>query len=203
MRMQGIAFPAVHALISTSVPRGFQSTGVAIVTAASYGGAAFAAGAAPLIIDQQSWPACFYVFGASALLWLPFWVGVKPAGDGAALAQRDTSPVADGEQAPHARTEVDTSAAQGERSTLLSPPSANGVADGSALGLDRAFWGLAKRKEVWAICAAQYCQSWGMYALLNWLPTFFSEQVRPLLLSCLPVVKLEFAQDEGNKSVAS
>ena len=113
MRMQGIAFPAVHALISTSVPRGFQSTGVAIVTAASYGGAAFAAGAAPLIIDQQSWPACFYVFGASALLWLPFWVGVKPAGDSAALAQRDTSPAADGEEAPHARTEVDTSTAQG------------------------------------------------------------------------------------------
>ena len=74
------------------------------------------------------------------------------------------------------------------------------MADGSVLGLDRAFWGLAKRKEVWAICAAQYCQSWGMYALLNWLPTFFSEQVRPLPMFYLSVVKLEHAQHKGNES---
>ncbi len=38
---------------------------------------------------------------------------------------------------------------------------------------DRGFWALLRRKEVWAICAAQYTQSWGMYGLLNWLPTFF------------------------------
>lgn len=31
------------------------------------------------------------------------------------------------------------------------------------------------RREVLAICASQYCQSWGMYGLLNWLPTFFKD----------------------------
>lgn len=36
-------------------------------------------------------------------------------------------------------------------------------------------WALLRRREVWAICAAQYTQSWGMYGLLNWLPTFFSD----------------------------
>ncbi|GFR48794.1 hypothetical protein Agub_g10743, partial [Astrephomene gubernaculifera] len=36
-------------------------------------------------------------------------------------------------------------------------------------------WALLRRREVRAICIAQYAQSWGMYGLLNWLPTFFSE----------------------------
>ena len=31
------------------------------------------------------------------------------------------------------------------------------------------------RRQVWAICLCQYCQSWGMYGLLNWLPTFFRD----------------------------
>lgn len=45
------------------------------------------------------------------------------------------------------------------------------------IGLDAGFIALLKRREVWAIGVAQYCQSWGLYVLLNWLPTFFSEQV--------------------------
>ena len=32
-----------------------------------------------------------------------------------------------------------------------------------------------RRREVQAICLTQYCQSWGMYGLLNWLPTFFAD----------------------------
>lgn len=35
---------------------------------------------------------------------------------------------------------------------------------------------LLKRKEVIAICVAQYTGSWGLYGLISWLPTFFSEQ---------------------------
>ena len=46
-----------------------------------------------------------------------------------------------------------------------------------SVGMDAGFIGLTQRKEVWAICAAQYCNSWGAYALLNWLPKYFSEQV--------------------------
>lgn len=36
--VQGVAFPAVHSVISATVPRTHQSTAVAIVTAASYTG---------------------------------------------------------------------------------------------------------------------------------------------------------------------
>ncbi|GFH07027.1 MFS domain-containing protein, partial [Haematococcus lacustris] len=40
---------------------------------------------------------------------------------------------------------------------------------------DSALLQLGGVREVWAICVAQYCQSWGMYGLLNWLPTFFKD----------------------------
>lgn len=188
--VQGIAFPAIHSLISASVPRSFQSSAVAIVTAASYGGAALASGVAPLLIDASGWPSVFYVFGASALLWLPLWLLVHPP-DQASMgsdsqsssqtAQRQDSSGSIA-QTISSGTEQDQSGAEGEQarsSGLTSASNASGmdVRLSNALGLDQAFWALAKRREVWAICAAQYCQSWGMYALLNWLPTFFSEQV--------------------------
>jgi len=34
---------------------------------------------------------------------------------------------------------------------------------------------LLRRREVQAICAAQYCGSFGLYGLISWLPTYFSE----------------------------
>ena len=71
---EGVAFPAVHALISKHVPRDRHSTSVAWVTAASYAGAAFAFGITPSIIARGGWESAFYGFGTAALLWLPFWL---------------------------------------------------------------------------------------------------------------------------------
>jgi MFS family permease len=200
--VQGIAFPAVHSLLSTSVPRGFQSTGVAIVTAASYGGAAFAAGVAPWIIHELRWPAVFYAFGASALLWLPFWIGITPSqhakGTEAQSALEPGSSRRGGEASTSGR---EPSRAEGQG--LLDVDADGGacapVLNTQTLGLDRAFWGLAKRREVWAICVAQYCQSWGMYALLNWLPTFFSEQVRIRSRSACPCRWALVHRDHGTR----
>jgi MFS family permease len=47
---------------------------VGLVTAASYIGAALAFVVTPYIISQQSWEMAFTLFGASALVWLPFWI---------------------------------------------------------------------------------------------------------------------------------
>lgn len=40
---------------------------------------------------------------------------------------------------------------------------------------DKGLLPLLRRREVLAICVAQYCGSWGLYGLLSWLPTFFSD----------------------------
>lgn len=71
---EGIAFPAIHSLIAQHVPVSSRSTSVAVITAASYLGTALAFGVAPTIINLSSWQWVFYLFGASAILWLPLWL---------------------------------------------------------------------------------------------------------------------------------
>lgn len=185
---EGVAFPAVHSLISVAVPAGFQSTAVAIVTAASYAGAALAAGVSPYIISVWSWPAVFYIFGAFAVVWLPLWLATSiphdsppPSAPAPPLELTATAGALEAGSGTEDTPLLDSSQVASADSTDIGMARAGdgGAAPASgAFGLDAGFWALTKRKEVWAICAAQYCQSWGMYALLNWLPTFFQQEVR-------------------------
>lgn len=96
---EGVAFPAIHSIIARGVPVSHQSTSVGVVTAASYAGTALAFGVAPTIIDQLGWPWVFYLFGASAVLWLPFWLPLPVAGPppsrSADVAQRELQQLAE------------------------------------------------------------------------------------------------------------
>lgn len=84
---------------------------------------------------------------------------------GVDVSGNDTERLLDGEQAAPA-------------SECAAVPRKSGFAEFlGSLGMDAGFIGLVQRKEVWAICGTQYCNSWGAIALLNWLPTYFSEQV--------------------------
>ena len=75
---EGVAFPAVHALIARHVPRARRTTAVATVTAASYAGAAFAFGVTPALVESSGgWASAFYAFGATAVLWVPAWIPAR------------------------------------------------------------------------------------------------------------------------------
>jgi cyanate permease len=186
-KLQGIAFPAVHSIISAAVPARHTSSVVAIVTAASYAGMAASAGAAPWIIENFSWPMVFYSFGASALLWLPFWLATSvphrlpedAAGNGVGNCVPDSQSRLVPESEDLRAAQEDAMELSIDNALAESSRHANGRDQvlGHSFGLDRAFWALVQRREVWAICVAQYCQSWGMYTLFNWLPTFFNEEV--------------------------
>lgn len=41
---------------------------------------------------------------------------------------------------------------------------------------DTGFRALLATQPVQAICVAQYTGAWGLYGLLNWLPSFFEQQ---------------------------
>jgi Major Facilitator Superfamily len=151
-------------------------------------GTSIANGVSPAIITYISWPAVFYTFGASALLWLPFWVPVSipmrasenadPEMYLALDATEDGAP----DEGP-VRMAQEASSGAGEDPLLeqhqsqVPPPDLHSDRILATLGLDAGFLGIMQHKEVWAICIAQYCQSWGTYFLLAWLPTYFLEQV--------------------------
>ena len=155
---EGVAFPAVHALIARHVPPERRTTAVATVTAASYAGAAFAFGVTPRIVIAGGWEAAFYTFGAAALLWVPLWVPAR-----------------------FAVVEVDSTRSRRHRSgtrDVARRRDASRAANANAnktVGWFDEWWALAKTREVRAICVAQFAQSWGSYGLLSWLPTYFDE----------------------------
>lgn len=125
----------------------------------------------------------FYIFSAFALLWLPLWLPISTkdmVSKGQAPAEAHSSGSSNSSSSGSLQqiSTSDESAALLERRSSGSEASSSELAaggKGALMKMDAGFWALMRRKEVWAICAAQYCQSWGMYGLLNWLPTFFSE----------------------------
>ena len=158
---EGLAFPAAHAVIASEVPRERRSTAAAAVTAASYAGAAFAFAVTPGLIREFGWEGAFYAFGALGVLWIPFWLALsEDVGRGVTTTpttRRDDENEDDGNESETAR--------------LTGP-----VASTSDWHRSFAVWqALMRRREVRAICVAQFTQSWGMYGLLSWLPTYFTE----------------------------
>lgn len=158
---EGVAFPAVHSIISANVPAVYQSTVVGVVTAASYGGTVLAFSISPWMIGRYGWESVFYAFGLLATLWLPPWL----------LAEVRSRP-ADGEG-----TVVLLN--QNPRSSSCTVENGNSPVyrpfDESGGGKESGLFALLKTRPVLAICIAQYTQSWGTYVLINWLPTFFTD----------------------------
>ncbi|KAK3271060.1 hypothetical protein CYMTET_20569, partial [Cymbomonas tetramitiformis] len=177
---EGVAFPAVHSLIARHVPSDQQSTAVGITTAASYLGAAGAFLVTPLVIRTYDWQTAFQAFGALALLWLPAWlVFPLPPLLGKAAAQQPPLPSQpEGTLQSPPLSPKSTGVEDREPSDmpasldLPAPPSGGGTKILAGL---RDLMPLLQRREVIAICVAQYTQSWGLYGLINWLPTFFSD----------------------------
>jgi ACS family sodium-dependent inorganic phosphate cotransporter len=143
---EGVAFPAAHAIIARAVPPAAQSTAVALVTGASYVGAALAFFLVPTVIERYGWAVSFEGFGAAALLWLPLWLPLRIPGPAPAALRVPGAPGAS------LSWRASAAAAWAELRPLLST------------------------RPVLALCAAQYCGSYGLYGLISWLPTFFSEQ---------------------------
>jgi len=191
---EGVAFPAIHSLIARHVPTQHQSKSVGIVTAASYVGAALAFQFTPLIIDETSWQAAFVLFGLAAGLWLPFWLlyPLPPLVAPPALSSDpfpSSHPLSDADEpddleavhhepllpAPPEGGSAEIGGAPGAARRAPKAPagSSDDAAGSDRVGALRALLPLFRRKEVLAICVAQYTGSWGLYGLLNWLPTFF------------------------------
>eukprot|EP00775_Hariotina_reticulata_P005431 gene5431-5664_t len=67
---QGVAFPAIHALLAKRVPSKARSGAIGIIMACAHCGTAMGFGASPGIITSVGWAWTFYVFGAVALFFM-------------------------------------------------------------------------------------------------------------------------------------
>lgn len=143
-----------------NVPVTKRSTAVGVVTAASYAGTALAFGLSPLLITRLGWQWVFYLFGGAAVLWLPFWLPLNVYGG--SVTTRVPKQSSDGGLEEQALLPAAAAAAAAVGAVGDGDGDGGGSSSISATG----FRALLRRREVWAICACQFAQSYGMYGEL-------------------------------------
>lgn len=74
---QGVAFPALHALLARTVPKTHRSGAIGLIMASAHCGTALAFGLSPVLIHVLGWQWAFYACGYASLLWLPAYLWTK------------------------------------------------------------------------------------------------------------------------------
>ena len=151
---EGVAFPANYNLLGRWVPALERSRSVAFILSGISMGTLFAVTVSPWVVVTYGWPAIFYLFGVFGLIWFAFWW--RLGGDRPAVVV-DDGPV---DQDPVDQAPIVTSPAMAAEFSPRTP------------------WRrILSHKGVWAIIIAHFCNNWGLFVLLSWLPSYFSSQL--------------------------
>lgn len=144
---EGVSFPATYNLLGRWVLPRERTRAAAFNLSGIPLGTLVAVTLTPFIAVTFGWPVIFYLFGAAGFIWFLFWWPL--AGD---------RPIP-----PFDQNLIDRSI-EGK----------NGSIDDEK----RVPWRrILSRVSVWAIIISHFCNNWGLYVLLSWLPSYFSSQL--------------------------
>jgi len=147
---EGVAFPSVYHIFGRWVLARERSRAASFNLAAIPLGTLTAIIVTPFLALKFGWPSVFYVFGAAGIIWFAFWRVL--GSDKPAVDQRISEP----------------ERALFDRQDAQEPGQA----------LEKLTWrSILSKKPVWAIIVAHFCNNWGLYVLLSWLPSYFSSQL--------------------------
>jgi len=178
-------------MIPSYIPPEQRATSASIVTAACYIGAMVSNLVTPALIASYSWDTSFYVFALlPPLIWLPLWSFFinqrtrRDVSDGSPSSIGDSLAIANMKiwDSIHLYDTTESLTGTMDRSiTDISIKnstgfSASSISSATASTYKASVLELLKQKPVWAIIAAQYGQSWGLYGLLSWLPSYYSDR---------------------------
>lgn len=144
---EGVAFPATYNLLGRWVPLRERSRAAAFNLSAIPLGTLFAVTATPFIAIYFGWPAIFYLFGLVGFVWFGFWWYYSADRPSVSISSSDDA--------------VEISAAD----------------DVTTVEEEIPWKKIFSRVPVWAIIVAHFCNNWGLYVLLSWLPSYFSSQL--------------------------
>jgi ACS family sodium-dependent inorganic phosphate cotransporter len=145
---EGVSFPSIYSLFSRWVPAHERSRAVGLVFSAIPLGTVFALIVTPWIVTAFGWPWAFYSFAALGILWAALW---QP--------QVSSSPE---RSSRVGAAELRTIRAGAEASAPSTRPPLSALLGSSA---------------VWAIVVCHFCNNWGGYVLLSWLPTYLNDRL--------------------------
>lgn len=147
---EGVAFPSVYHMFGRWVPAKERSRAAAFNLAAIPLGTLTAIIVTPWLAVKFGWPSVFYVFGLFGFVWFVFWQKL----------------VTDKPELDHRMGEAEQVLFQQENER-----------DGANKSTVIPWKALLTKKPVWAIIIAHFCNNWGLYVLLSWLPSYFSSEL--------------------------
>lgn len=163
---EAVVLPTMQRILSDWVPPEKKATALATVLSGFQTGTVGAYLVSPWIMDQfGGWRGLFYIYGALGLLWLVPWMILAkdaPEGTYGTVVADDTflnSMIDD--------DDFDIDDPNKEKSTLQKMGSVLQSAPWSTFATSRGVWGMT---------LAHAAKNWGLYNLLAWTPTFYSEQ---------------------------
>jgi ACS family sodium-dependent inorganic phosphate cotransporter-like MFS transporter 5 len=155
--LEGVTYPATHALLARWTPLHEKSQIVGLVWAGAYLGTALTLPLAGALVDDgsatggaPSWPLCFFVIGGLGVAWAAAW-----------LAFGASSP----EELPRVSAE--------ERAYIAAHRGAETPA-GAALALPALLRAVARSPPAIVTCVAHFTHNWLFYMLLTEMPTYLT-----------------------------
>jgi len=149
---EGAAPPASAGLMVQHMPASERARAVTLVFGGGEVGNVLGLLAAPPLIAAYGWQAVFYLFGWAGFVWIAGWplaLSSAKNAEGASLGERLGN-------------------AKAEAMRMLQPPKSD-VAENNDVP-----WGeFARCPAVWAVVVTHFCNNWGYYTLLAWLPSYF------------------------------
>jgi len=145
---EGVCYPTIHALLSQWLPEQERSRYVTFIWGGGYVGTIVAMVSCPHIIDRYNWQMNFYFFGFLGIVWGIIWLILS--------ASRPS------ELFYIARSEVNYIAA-------------NNTLPKAVVVTKKDLIAILSTKHSWAIIINHFCNNWGFYVLLTWLPTYLNK----------------------------
>jgi len=144
---EGVTFPSIYSLFGRWLPKEENSRAIGMVFSAIPLGSVFALLVTPIVVIHFGWPWAFFSFGAVGAIWWYVW---------------QTRVQADPQRHPtiaeHERAYIAAVAATSVEAPR--PPSLR-----TLLG----------HLPVWAIIVGHFCNNWGGYVLLAFMPTYITQ----------------------------
>ena len=171
---QGVAFPSIATMLARHLPVHEQTRANALVLASTYIGAIVGNVVAAQIVAVHGWRSVFYSFGVLGAFWLLPWIWYNAP----ELEQEGFSRLVDAHASGGERGDVFQLVKTSEDDVLsivadevASQPTVTTRVEDRRVPWRKVF----ASKEVWALIIAQFCQSWGFWLVVTWLPTYYKD----------------------------
>lgn len=195
---EGVAMPAMNAMIACSVPSAFRARAVAFIYSGMYVGSILGLVITPFLLEVFDFRAAFYIYAVAGFIWVVLFLltteDPKPSSDFSPIRSSQSSQSDCAEETSSSRLVMNSLATEESPSfepLLLSSDGSAKENEHLSKDNDPPLSELMSHRAVWAIIVAHFCCTWGYFVLIAWLPTYlhsrFNLNIRSsALLSTLP-----------------